>query len=109
MIMTQEQFTEITEWQNATFQKATAYSKLCHLKQEILELENEILKDSAVRVESEMFEELADCFILMMGIAGCMQIKHEELTSIIDAKMVKNKNRKWGKPDANGVVNHIKS
>jgi NTP pyrophosphatase (non-canonical NTP hydrolase) len=106
--MNKEQYNEIVSWQDATFAKATAHSKICHLKQEVQELENEILKDSSIRVEDEMFEELADCFILLFGAAGCMKMSYEEITEAINKKMVKNKSRVWGQPDANGVVNHVK-
>lgn len=107
--MTKRLFNEIVSWQDATFPKATAYSILKHLEKEIRELRDEIEKDSTVRVEAEMFEELADCFILMFGIAGSFKMSYEELSDVIFCKLMKNKSREWGEPDKDGVVLHKKT
>lgn len=103
--MTNEQFTEITEWQNKTFPNATALSKIIHLKQEVEELQE---AESYLK-ETEAIKELSDCFILLFGIADKLGLNHSTTWLAIEQKMVINKARKWGKPDANGVVNHIKS
>lgn len=101
--MTEEQFLEITGWQNETFPLATVTSKIHHLKQEIEELENEIANDG-INKDSEF----ADCFLLLFGAANKAGMDYEDICSAIEVKMYINKQRQWGKPDKNGVVNHKK-
>jgi len=101
--MTEEQFYEITEWQNKTFGQATALSKIAHLAQELQELVADLKTKSPGR-----FQEFADCFILLFGAAASEGMSYENICNHIETKMRINKSRKWGKPDADGVVNHIK-
>jgi NTP pyrophosphatase (non-canonical NTP hydrolase) len=49
-------------------------------------------------------EELADVYILLCAVAGLTEI---DLNLYVRDKMGVNKNRKWGKPDNDGVVEHI--
>ena len=104
--MTEEQFIEITNWQKETFGQATSMSKLAHLEKEIYELEEELkfIKQNKDNVESEF----ADCFILLFGAAASNGMNYEDICNCIESKMKINKQRKWGKPDENGVVNHVK-
>lgn len=104
--MTKEQFIEITEWQNKTFGKATALSKVNHLKQEVDELRYALDSDDT---DLSISEEFADCFILLFGAAASHGFTFDSICEIIDNKMQINYKRNWGKPDENGVVNHIKS
>lgn len=99
--MTKEQFDEITGWQKATFPSATSDSKIHHLMQEIKELSEE--KDPVAKSL-----EYADCFFLLFGAAAADGYSYEEICAAIDIKFGINKRRKWGKPDENGVVNHVK-
>lgn len=101
--MEKEQFEAITIWQKETFGQATPLSKLAHLKQEIEELEKDICE-----VNPKRHLEYADCFFLIFGAASADGFSYEDIISAIDEKFAINKSRKWGKPDANGVVNHIK-
>ena len=101
--MTENQFNEIVQWQNETFGKATALSKVEHLKEEIEELTIDIAIDSETRIL-----EFADCFLLLFGAAASDGMNYQHICEAIDAKMRINRQRKWGKPDANGVVHHIK-
>lgn len=81
-------------WQDATFPRKTRRSIVAHLKEEVGELE-----------QSHAREEVADCFLLLLGYA------HHCGFSLYDAaagKFAVNKARKWGKPDPNGVVHHVK-
>ena len=100
--MTEKQFTEITEWQKETFPGATMYSKIEHLKQE---LEEVVEEDLSIPTRSV---EFADCFILLFGAAAAFGMTYQDITDAITHKFEINKKRKWGKPDENGVVNHIK-
>ncbi len=88
---------EIAKWQDETFPDATVGSKIHHLIQEIREL----FEDQ----DSE--EEYVDCFLLLWGAWAKSGRTYEQLIEAIKSKMKINKSRKWGKPDANGVVNHI--
>lgn len=101
--MTKKQFTEIVQWQNETFPDATALSKVAHLKEEIEELSIDVKIDS---VNKEL--EFADCLMLLFGAAASSGMSYEIICHAIDAKMEINRIRKWDKPDANGVVHHIK-
>ena len=103
--MEKKQFEEITQWQKETFGEATALSKLHHLAEEFIELTMD-LKEDADPADVKM--EYADCFLLLFGSAAAYGMTYEDICNAINEKMVINKARKWGKPDANGVVNHIK-
>ncbi len=52
--------------------------------------------------------EFADCFILLFGSAASDGMTYDDIVDAINKKMEINLNRKWGKPDENGIVNHIK-
>lgn len=101
--MTKEQFEAITAWQKETFGQATALSKVAHLAEEILEL----VLDLQQRAPTRRLE-FADCFLLLFGAASADGMSYEDICNAIDEKMEINRARKWGKPDSNGVVNHIK-
>lgn len=107
--MTKEQFTKITEWQNKTFGQATAGSKIAHLADEISELykaiHSELPPDKKAR---EKWLEFADCFILLFGAAASDGMCYEDIVDCVNEKMEINYTRKWGKPNDQGVVNHIK-
>lgn len=94
------------EWQVETFKNATPISKLKHLEQEVIELIIE-LTDSAD--EEKIKSEYADCFALLFGSARARGYTMQDIADFLLAKLEVNKRRKWGKPDENGVVNHIKS
>lgn len=114
--MTKEQFKDISKWQNETFGEATAFSKVMHLKQEIDELIKELVFFAENEDHMQFHEasktskenEFADCFILLFGAAASDGMNYEQIVDCINHKMQINKARKWGKPDENGVVNHIK-
>ncbi|HDZ04885.1 hypothetical protein LCGC14_0370500 [marine sediment metagenome] len=95
-------FHKVINWQRETFRHATALSKIAHLKQELEELEADIKEDKDSRLE------FADCFILLFGAAECEGMTYSSIQMCIENKMEINYNRKWGDPDENGVVNHIK-
>lgn len=102
--MNQKQFNEITKWQKETFGQATSHSKACHLRDEVEELIESLENSNKDNIKMEF----ADCFILLFGAASCNGMTMEDIQKCIDDKMGINYKRKWGKPDGNGVVKHIK-
>ena len=100
--MTKTQFENVTTWQRATFPKANALSKIHHLEQEVQELEMDLVSNN-----EERHLEFADCFLLLFGAASADGMSYQDICDAIDEKMEINKKRKWGKPDINGVVNHL--
>lgn len=92
---------EITEWQDRTFTEATPLSAATHLQREVREL----IFDLASGNPKSMRFEIVDCFLLIIGVAHLSGVDLEEA---LEKKMTINKARKWGKPDAQGVVEHIR-
>lgn len=103
--MTKEQFESITEWQDKTFGSATTESKFQHLLEEIIELADALTVGDAAEIK----KEFADCFILLFGAANSAGMTYDDICETIDKKMKINRSRVWGKPEANGVVHHVKS
>lgn len=109
------QFKKISKWQDKTFGKATALSKMAHLKDEIQELNKELEfwnegeEFMQFPTENKLTKEreFADCFILLFGVAASDGMTYEDIIRCIEEKMEINYKRKWGKPQTNGVVNHI--
>jgi len=101
--MKKEQFEAISKWQKETFGEATPLSKVSHLAEEIIELVSDLRTHN-----TERRLEFADCFILLFGAAQSDGMTYEDICNAIDEKMAINYKRKWGKPNENGVVNHIK-
>jgi NTP pyrophosphatase (non-canonical NTP hydrolase) len=85
-------------WADATFAPEGGNrgpAIVAHLTKEVIEL-SENPRD---------MEELADCMLLLFHLA------HQNggnLQAAIARKLEINKRRKWGKPDANGVVEHVR-
>lgn len=100
--MRKQKFIEITEWQKKTFSESTSKSKISHLKQELEELLTEIDQNG-----TNKRLEFADCFLLLYGAAAAEGMSYEDICDCIDEKMEINYKRNWGKPDSDGVVNHI--
>lgn len=85
-------------WANATFAADGGYRGpgiVAHLAKEVAELAE----------NPRDMEELADCMLLLFHLA------HQNggnLQAAIARKLEINKRRKWGKPDAQGVVEHVR-
>ncbi len=114
--MTENQFNKIHEWQKATFPAATPYSKLAHLIKELVELKNAMEGEKehkghfSYKVALEKTRmEFADCFFLLFGSAAAYGLDYEDICDAIEKKFEINKARIWGKPDADGVVEHTKT
>ncbi len=99
--MTQEQHLQVIDWQRETFPSGTVYSCIKHLTSELREL-----------LDAETFEqqrmEFADCFLLLFGAADRAGMSYDDVCKAIEDKMEINRNRTWGKPNADGYVEHIK-
>lgn len=84
----------VHDWSQKTFPHQTPQSKFEHLTREIKELESD-LSDG---------EEMADCFILLAGLA---EMKGVDLMTEALKKLATNQNREWGPPDSSGVSSHL--
>lgn len=85
---------EIGRWGEKTFGAGKSGPILAHLKKEVVEL-----------IESEEPEEAADVLILLFQHAYSTGY---DLMYEARKKMAINYKRKWGPPDAEGVIEHIK-
>lgn len=85
-------------WANATFAPDGGYrgqSIVAHLAKEVIELAE----------NPHDMVELADCALLLFHLA---HQNDGNLQAAIAQKLEINKRRKWDKPDANGVVEHVR-
>ncbi len=96
---------EIADWQDKTFPEANALSKMSHLAKEVIELNKALVSFTHEEAVEDVSNELADCQHLLFGIASKRGINLYEATR---KKFEINKKRIWGKPDSNGVVEHLK-
>lgn len=103
--MTETQFNEITEWQQRTFPNSTELSRVKHLIKEVDELKDEVCVGTVE--EKEM--EYADCFFLLFGAAKMAGMTYNDICYAIERKFEINRQRQWGRPDSDGVVNHLKT
>lgn len=101
--MTQKLFKQITNWQSKTFPKSTPSSYLTHLKEEIKELQSDIISNNPNKNL-----EYADCLILLIGAAAKDNLSYNDIINSINTKMSINIKRKWNKPSKTGVYKHIK-
>lgn len=112
---------DVRQWSDATFgygQRTT--SIVYHLKKEVVELIQALNKtyelgcDESVGV-GELGRQIlrtefeyADCFMLLLDSAHHFGLSAENIFDLTRKKLEINKKRKWGEPDKNGVVEHIK-
>ena len=61
-----------------------------------------------INFRSGICEEYADCFMLLLDSAAHYHLTVDALINLTRKNLEVNKKRKWGKPDKNGVVEHIK-
>ncbi len=89
----------ITAWADSAFGRdRKPESILHHLKKEI----DELIGDP------RSLEEYADVGILWLNAADKAGHKTKDLYFAMIGKLMVNKSRKWGTPDENGVVEHIR-
>lgn len=112
---------DVSEWSDTTFGANQRNPAIVHhLKKEVDELIEALTKsvelgcDDSIgvgefgrQVEKTQME-FADCFMLLLDSASHYRITAEQLIEFTREKLEINKARKWGKPDVNGVVEHIK-
>lgn len=97
--LTLEQFQAVVgEWAAKTFPASTPESILKHLRDEVDELLGSVTDGSPEPMEA------ADCLILLVQFAHRMGW---DLLEFSERKHEINLNRKWGAPDARGVVRHV--
>lgn len=85
---------EIGGWAESIFTQATNASICKHLRREVKEL-----------IKSYQPEEAADCMFLLLHFAYKNGF---DLFEQVRKKLTTNKNRKWGQPDKDGVVEHLR-
>jgi len=89
---------DLRKWTEKQFTTRDMNSILRHLEKEILELE----------AEPKDIMEFADCFMLLLDAASFQDIYMSDIWRAIGEKLEINKKRKWGKPNADGFVEHVK-
>lgn len=96
---------------NGSFNRSRALPISYHLQKESKELTESLDKyfqDGSIKNFADAKEELADCLTLVLDCATHFGCNADELITACYNKLEKNKNRVWGKPDKNGVVEHVK-
>ena len=88
-------FSEVGAWGAETFPASTDASKLKHLMKEVAEL----------AANPSSAEEMADVVMLVSHLAYAHGI---DLTAAIRYKLEICRQRTWGEPDADGVVEHVR-
>jgi predicted house-cleaning noncanonical NTP pyrophosphatase (MazG superfamily) len=86
---------ESVPWQEETFPQATPKSIVAHLLREAQELSE----------NPDDWEEVADILLLVGHLLHKTGLNAAKITR---DKLLKNMQRKWGEPDAEGVVEHIR-
>lgn len=95
------------KWSAKTFgSKANRgpHGPLAHLKKEL----KEVRKALIIGYKPQLREEIVDCFFLLGDVAFRSGISHDQFLRDCWAKLEKNKARTWGKPDKDGVVEHVR-
>lgn len=87
------------QWSNKTFVGQELSGKFAHLRKEVDELE----------ADPRDIMEYADCYSLLVDIAAKNNIFLSDIHYAAIKKLEINKKRKWGKPNADGSVEHTKT
>lgn len=103
--MTEDQYNRITEWQDDKFPNATPLSCAKHHKEEAKELAEAI---EYVEPLTQIRHELADNFMLLMGVANKMGMKHADIVACIEEKFdIVQKRTKWVVDEKLGYAKHV--
>ncbi len=90
---------EIAQWSDATFGSCRPATRpLHHLAKEVQEL---------IETPDDRME-YADCLILLLDAYRMAGGSADDLIATCYKKLEINKERQWGDPDENGVVEHIR-
>jgi hypothetical protein len=100
---------DVMKWQTETFGEATPLSKIRHLQKETDELADDLISSPYHGPENVMLRhEYADNFLLLFGSAMSAGFTFKDIIDAMREKLEICKTREWGKPDKDGVVEHIK-
>lgn len=110
--------TELGIWADKTFGEGKPIPTAKHLIKEAKELVEALENfERCQSLEEEwnyastnmkICDEFADCFLLILDCARRYGVNTELLIKLSVAKLAICKTRKWGEPDQDGVVEHIK-
>jgi hypothetical protein len=102
----QKLMNEISEWSDKTFGDGKRNPAIVyHLKKEVDEL-IDVFENNPRNEHRQLWFEYADCMMLLLDSAFHAGFTADDLLLAVKEKLEINKNRKWGKPDANGVIEH---
>lgn len=112
---------DISAWSDKTFGRGQRNPAIVyHLKKEVDELIEALEKQYNLGIDESVGAgeflrqvektkvEYADCLMLLLDSAKHNGINAQELYELTVKKLMVNKTRQWGKPDHNGVIEHIK-
>jgi len=110
-LMDKQQIWSDNTFNDGKFTYRRAFSIAHHLQKEAKELteavDNFLIKPGDQTADA-LHEELADNFLLVLDCAAHVGVSAESLMLYAEQKHEKNTKREWGKPDTNGVVEHIR-
>lgn len=92
----------IGEWQKKAFPDLAWTGSINHLRREVRELTLAMFDYDLDGIK----EETADCMFILFWFANKFGFSIEDE---INRKFEVLKNRKWGKPDSEGVIEHIRT
>lgn len=112
----QDFMNQTSEWADQTFDNGNfnRYRSIpisYHLQKESIELTESLsnyFKEPSIQNFADAKEELSDCMTLILDCSTHLGCNADELITACYNKLEKNKSREWGKPDKNGVVEHVK-
>ena len=95
---------DVVAWANATFPQSSLGGKITHLEREVREL-REAATTAWSPPPERLAEELADVFMILAHTAAFVGV---DLARAVAEKLAICKTRKWGNPDADGIVEHVR-
>ena len=101
---------ERLEWSLKNFPKATYYSSLSKLKEEIKEVVKELKRLDKFPEQyalPKLTMEYADCLMCLFDSAGRAGVPVEDIIEALEEKLEINKNRKW-KKNPDNTYSHVK-
>jgi NTP pyrophosphatase (non-canonical NTP hydrolase) len=104
---------DLSQWSDKTFGDSQRTLPITHhLKKEVDELIDALKGcqdiQSVIVRQDFLIMEFADCLTLLLDAAHHEGITGNKLIEAAYKKLEINKKRKWGKPDKNGVIEHIR-